>query len=151
MSSLTDRIRQDIKAAMRQKDKATLSTLRLALSAVQSKEMDTGSSLDDDGVIQVIASLLKQRRDSAQQYRAGQRDDLAAKEEQEIAILSSYLPKQLSEHEINEHIIAVIAQHEASSMADMGKVMASLKPKLQGVADMQQVSKLVRQKLGGAS
>lgn len=144
---IKDRIREDMKAAMRSHNAARLSTIRLLLAAIKQREVDERIEADDAVVMQVIAKMVKQRRDSVEQYRAGHRDDLVAKEQAEIDVLEAYLPAQMSEEDIAKIIDEAIAESGASDMAAMGKVMAIVKPRVLGQADMGTVSKLVKAKL----
>ena len=140
---IKERIREDMKAAMRAHDADRLSTIRLLLAAVKQREIDA----TDAQVTEVIAKMVKQRRDSIQQYRAGGREDLAQKEQAEIDVLSGYLPKQLSDEEIGAIIDEAIAQSGLSGMAAMGKVMGAVKAKVAGRADLGKVSALVKARL----
>ncbi len=145
--SLKVRINEDMKAAMRAKDSARLSALRLLLAAIKQKEVDERIELDDGAVLAVVDKMLKQRRDSAAQYEGAQRFDLASAERFEIDVLSAYKPAGLSADEIAAAIDAAVAATGASGPADMGKLMAVLKPQLAGKADMADVSKLVKSRL----
>ena len=145
--SLKVRINEDMKAAMRAKDSARLSALRLLLAAIKQKEIDERIELDDGAVLAVVDKMLKQRRDSAAQYEGAQRFDLASAERFEIDVLSAYKPAGLSADEIAAAIDAAVAATGASGPADMGKLMAVLKPQLAGKADMADVSKLVKSRL----
>ena len=145
--SLKVRINEDMKAAMRAKDSARLSALRLLLAAIKQKEVDERIELDDGAVLAVVDKILKQRRDSAAQYEGAQRFDLASAERFEIDVLSAYKPAGLSADEIAAAIDAAVAATGASGPADMGKLMAVLKPQLAGKADMAEVSKLVKARL----
>ena len=145
---LKAQITEDMKAAMRAKDAARLGAIRLLLAALKQREVDERIELSDADVIGVIEKLLKQRRDSVTQYEAGGRPDLADVEKFEIKVLSAYLPQQLGEAEIAAEIAAAVAASGAKGMQDMGKVMALLKPKLAGRADMAKVSSQVKAKLG---
>lgn len=145
--SLKNRLSEDVKAAMRAGEKMRLGTLRMAQAAIKQKEVDERIELDDAAVLALIDKLIKQRRDSAEQYRGGQREDLAAIEEAEIEVLQAYLPEPLTDAEIDEIIDAAIRETEAASMADMGRVMGRIKPQVQGRADMGAVSGRVRQRL----
>ena len=147
--SLKDQLLDDIKQAMRAGDKARLGTLRMASAAVKQREVDERIVADDALVLATIEKMIKQRRESAEQYRAGNRPELAATEEAEIAILQPYLPEPLATEALSELIDQAISACGASGMADMGKVMAALKPQIQGRADMGQVSSLVRTRLAG--
>ena len=145
--SLKVRINEDMKAAMRAKESARLSALRLLLAAVKQREVDERIELDDAAVLAVVDKMLKQRRDSAAQYEGAQRFDLASAERFEIDVLSAYKPAGLSADEIAAAIDAAVAATGASGPADMGKLMAVLKPQLAGKADMADVSKLVKSRL----
>jgi len=149
--SLKQRLVEDMKAAMRAGDKPTLGTIRLINAAIKQKEIDGRTSgqgeLDDAAVISLLDKMLKQRRDAINQYEAAQRADLAAIERDEITVIERYLPQKMAVSEIQAIITAAITQSGASSPADMGKIMALLKPQLAGKADMAEVSKQVRQAL----
>lgn len=145
--SLKTQITDDMKAAMRAKETARLSALRLLLAAIKQKEVDERIDLDDDGVVTVVDKMLKQRRDSVTQYEAAQRQDLADAERFEIEVLSAYKPAGLSAEQITAEVDAAIASSGASGPADMGKLMGLLKPRLAGKADMAEVSKLVKSRL----
>ena len=146
--SLKERIQQDVKDAMRAKDKPRLGTIRLITAAIKQREVDERIELDDTQVLVVLDKMCKQRRESITQFEQAGRDDLAAKEKAELELIQQYLPEQLGEAEINELINATMEQTGASSMKDMGKVMGQLKPKLQGRADMGAVSALIKARLG---
>lgn len=147
--SLKDRIGNDVKDAMRAKDRARLTTLRMLQAAIKQREVDERIELDDAAVLAIIEKQIKQRREAAQQYSDAGRDELAQAEQAEIAIFEPYLPEQLSEAEIDAAIAQAIEASGASGMADMGKVMGQLKPQLQGKADMGQVSGRVKAQLSG--
>jgi uncharacterized protein YqeY len=147
--SLKDAIKDDIKQAMRAKDQALLDRLRLLSAAIQRREVDERIQLDDAQVLAAIDKLVKQGRESIEQYEKGGRPELAAKERADIAVWQKYLPQQLTEAEINTLIDAAIAATGATGAKDMGKVMAELKPKLQGRADMGQVGGKVKARLTG--
>lgn len=147
MATLKERINDDVKAAMRSKDKERLTTLRMILAAIKQKEVDERIELDDAQVLAVLDKMAKQHRDSIAQYEQAGRTDLVAKENQELAIVQEYLPTPLSEAEISQLIRQAIEETGAASMQDMGKVMAVLKPKLQGRADMGRISGLVKAEL----
>ena len=138
-----------MKQAMRSGDKARLGTVRMALAAIQQREVDERIELDDAAVLGVLEKMIKQRRESVEQYRAGGRDDLADKEAAEIELLSAYLPEPLGEAELAAMIDAAIAATGAASMKDMGRVMAELRAHAQGRADMAVLSATVKAKLGG--
>ncbi|MCG5515594.1 GatB/YqeY domain-containing protein [Ectothiorhodospira sp. 9100] len=144
---LKTRLNEDTKAAMRSGDKARLGTLRLMQAAIKQLEVDTRSDLDDAQILAALDKMVKQRRGSISQYQNANREDLAAKEQAELEIIQAYLPQQLSEDEIRDHIEAAISETGAESPRDMGKVMGVLKPKLQGRADMGAVSGLVKARL----
>lgn len=147
--TLKERIQEDMKAAMRAKDQARLSAVRLLLAALKQKEVDERIELADADVLGIIEKMVKQRRESIAQYEKAARQDLADQEKFEIGVLQAYLPQQMGEAEIAQAIGAAVAESGASGVKDMGKVMALLKPRLAGRADMGKVSALVRSKLGG--
>jgi uncharacterized protein YqeY len=147
--SLKSRITEDMKGAMRAKDAARLSTIRLLLAAIKQREVDERIELTDADVLSVIDKMIKQRRDSITQFEAGRREDLAAVERAEVAVLTEYMPAQLSDTEIDALIAEAIAATGASGMAAMGKVMAWLKPRLAGRADMGAVSARIKARLAG--
>ena len=144
---IKDRIREDMKTAMRSHDAASLSTIRLLLAAIKQREVDEQIDADDAIVLQVIAKMVKQRRDSVEQYVSGGRQDLADKEAAEIKVLEGYLPKGLSDEEVNAVIDAAIAEVGQTGMAAMGKVMGLVKAKVAGRADLGKVSALVKARL----
>ena len=146
--SLKAKITEDMKAAMRAKDAPRLSAIRLLLAAMKQREVDERIELADADILAIIEKMLKQRRDSVTQYQAGRRQDLADVEKFEIGVLSAYMPQQLSEAEIAGEVAAAVAAAGAKGMQDMGKVMAVLKPRLAGRADMARVSSLVKARLG---
>ncbi len=146
--SLKAQITDDMKAAMKAGEKDRLATIRLILAALKQKEVDDRVELDDAMILQILDKMVKQRRDSIQQYQNAGRPELADKEQAEIDIIQTYLPEQLSDDEISAMIDAAIADTGASSMKDMGKLMGVLKPKLQGRADMGAVSGLIKARLG---
>lgn len=147
--SLKERITADMKDAMRAKDSVRLETVRMLLAAIQRREVDERITLDDAQVLAVVEKLIKQGRDSVEQFTKGGRDDLVAKESAQLAILETYLPEQLGEAQIDALIDKAIADTGAGSMKDMGKVMGVLKPELQGRADMGAVSAKLKQRLAG--
>lgn len=147
MGSLASRIQDDVKAAMRSKDKERLATLRLITAAIKQKEVDERIELDDAGILSVLEKMLKQRKDSIEQFGKAGRDDLIAKEESEVKVIQEYMPEQMSEAEIAAIVDAAIASTGASEMKDMGKVMGQVKPQVAGKADMGLVSSLVKAKL----
>jgi len=138
-----------MKAAMRAKESARLSTIRLLLAAIKQREVDERIDLDDTAVLGVIEKMIKQRRESIAQFEKASRNDLVDAEKAEVQVLSAYLPAQLSDAEIQKHIDSVISETSASGAKDMGKVMAALKSRLAGKADMGKVSGLVKAKLSG--
>ncbi len=146
-TSLKDRINDDVKTAMRSKDKPRLGVLRLITAAIKQIEVDKQTSLDDDAVIAVLEKMLKQRKDSISQFEKAGRDELVAQEAFEIGIIQDYMPEQLSEDEITRLIDDAISATGAASMKDMGKVMGMLKPRLAGKADMGQVSQIIKKRL----
>lgn len=149
MSELKNRITEDVKSAMRSKAKQRLATLRLITSSLKQKEVDERIELDDTMVLAILDKMVKQRKDSIEQYTKAERADLADVEKAEIVIIQEYLPAQLSDTEIEQMIDEAISTSGASGMQDMGKVMGQLKPKLQGRADMGAVSGKIKVKLGG--
>ena len=146
--SLKARITEDMKTAMRAKDSARLSTIRLLLAAIKQREVDERIELTDADVLAVIDRMVKQRRDSISQFEAGHRADLVAVESAEVDVLSAYLPAQATAAEIDALIDETIAATGAAGIAGMGKVMAVLKPRLAGRADLAAVSARVKAKLG---
>lgn len=146
-TTLKQRIQEDMKAAMRAKDSQRLGLVRMILAAIKQREVDERIELTDEQVIAVLEKMIKQRRDSVEQYRAAGRDELAEKEEYEIQTLQEYMPAALGEDELDALIDEAIAASGAGSMKDMGKVMGVLKPKVQGRADMGEVSAKVKSKL----
>jgi uncharacterized protein YqeY len=147
MSTLTARINDDVKAAMKAKDKPRLGALRLITAAIKQREVDEQITLNDEQVLVVLEKMVKQRKDSIAQYEKAGRDELAQQEAFEIGIIQDYLPEQLSDDEIDALIAEAISSSGAESMKDMGKVMGMLKPKLAGRADMGQVSQKIKQRL----
>lgn len=147
--SLKDRIKDDVKQAMRDKDEARLITLRMLVAAVQRKEVDERITLDDAQVIAVIDKQLKQARESIEQYEKGGRADLADKEKREMAVMQVYMPAAMSDAEVDKLIAEAITATGAASIKDMGKVMGVLKPQVQGRADMGALGAKIKAKLGG--
>lgn len=147
MSDLKATITEQMKDAMRAKDKPRLGTIRLILAELKRIEVDERIELDDARVLTVLDKMVKQRRDSITQYEAAERPELAEKEQQELEVIKTFLPQPLSDAEITQIIDDAIAESGASSMQDMGKVMAIVKPQVQGRADMGKISGLVKQKL----
>ena len=146
---LKARILEDMKTALRAKDTARLSAVRLLLAAIKQREVDERIELTDADVVGVIEKMLKQRRDSIRQYGSAGRQDLVQAEEFEVQVLTGYMPSGLSEAEVETAVAEVIAATGAKSPQDMGKVMSALKSKLAGRADMAKVSVLVKGKLAG--
>ncbi len=145
--TLLAKIQEDVKAAMRSKDKERLQTLRLITAAVKQKEVDERIELDDAGLLAVLEKMLKQRKDSIEQFDKAGRDDLSSKEKAEVLVIQEYMPEQMSEAEVAAIVDAAVASTGAESMKDMGKVMGQVKPQVAGKADMGLVSKLVKAKL----
>jgi uncharacterized protein YqeY len=148
-SALKTQLTEDMKTAMRAKDKARLGVIRLALAAIKQREVDERIELDDTQVLAVIDKMVKQRRDSAQQYKDANRPELEAQENYEIGVLLEYLPVALDEAELDALITKAIADAGASSMQEMGKVMGLLRPQVQGRADMGAVSAKIKAHLAG--
>jgi uncharacterized protein YqeY len=142
--TLKETLSEDMKTAMRAKDSEKLATIRLINAAIKQREVDERIELGDDQVLSVIEKMIKQRKDSITQFEAGGRQDLADKEKSEIAVLAAYMPAQMSEAEVQAEVASAVTQTAASGPQDMGKVMAVLKPKLAGRADMTAVSALVK-------
>jgi len=147
--SLKSKITEDMKTAMRAKDTARLGTVRLLLSAMKQKEVDERVELIDADVLSIIEKMLKQRRESIAQYEKAARTDLADVEKAEIAVLSAYLPQQMTDAEVTEAVLAAIKESGAAGPKDMGKVMGLLKSRLAGRTDMGKLSGLVKAKLQG--
>ncbi|SMC16610.1 hypothetical protein SAMN02745857_00223 [Andreprevotia lacus DSM 23236] len=144
--SLKAQITQDMKTAMKEKQVERLGTIRLLLAAIKQREVDERIELDDAAITAVIEKMLKQRKDSIEQYVAAQREDLANVERAEVEVLKAYMPQQLSEAEVTAAVDAAIATH-GKTPAAMGKIMAELKGALAGRADMAEVSKLVKARM----
>jgi len=142
--SLKERITEDMKASMRSGDKERLGGIRLVLAAIKQREVDERIQLDDTQVLAVLDKMIKQRRESIAQFEAGARADLVAKESAELAVLLAYLPAQLAESEVESLIRAAIASTGATTMKDMGKVMAAVKPQVQGRTDMGALSNRIK-------
>lgn len=147
--TLKTRIQDDMKQAMKAGDKERLKVVRMLLAAIKQIEVDKRTELDDAGVLGVLEKMVKQRRESVSQFRAGNRDDLADIELAEIAVLETYLPAPLSETEVDAMIAKAVADTGATSIRDMGKVMAHLKSNVQGRADMSTVGAKVKAQLSG--
>jgi hypothetical protein len=147
--SLKKRIEEAMKAAMRAQDKPRLGTVRLILAAIKQREVDERITLDDTQVLVVLDKMLKQRRDSVDQFRKAGREDLATIEEAEMKVIQEFMPTALSDAELDALVAEAVATSGAASMKDMGKVMALLKPQVQGRADMGAVSAKIKAKLPG--
>ncbi|MEZ8147744.1 GatB/YqeY domain-containing protein [Enterovibrio norvegicus] len=144
---LISRIKSEQIVAMKAKDKPRLGTIRLVISAVRQQEIDGQKTLNDEEVLAVLVKMVKQRRDSVSQYQSAGRDDLADVELAEISVLDEFMPQPLSNDEVDAMVKEAIAASGASSMQDMGKIMAILKPQVQGRADMGKISQLVKSNL----
>ena len=147
--SLKARITEDMKAAMKAGEKDRLGVIRLIQAAIKQREVDERIELDDAQVLQALEKMVKQRRDSVSQFDAAGRTDLADKERYEIGVLQAYLPEQLGDSEIDAIVAACISETGASGPKDMGKVMGVIRAKVQGRADMQQVSERIKRALAG--
>ncbi|WP_334178487.1 GatB/YqeY domain-containing protein [Pseudoxanthomonas sp.] len=147
--SLKQQLTDDMKTAMKAGEKHRLGVIRLINAAIKQREVDERIELDDAAVLAVLEKMVKQRKDSVSQFEAANREDLAAIERAELAVIDTYLPAKLGEAEILAAIEAAVAETGASSPADMGKLMGVLKPRLAGQADMGQVSALIKKKLAG--
>ena len=149
MSTLKERITEDMKAAMRAKDAERLGAIRMLTAAIKQKEVDERVELDDAGVVGIVDKLLKQRKDSIEAFEKANRQDLADKEKAEVAVLQAYLPARLSADEVAVEVKAIVAETGAKGAGDMGKVMGAAKARLAGKADMGQVSAAVKAALAG--
>jgi uncharacterized protein YqeY len=147
--SLKEQITEDMKNAMRAKEPARLQTIRLIIAEIKRKEVDDRIELDDTQTLAIVEKMIKQRKDSISQFEAGNRQDLADIEKAELAILAAYMPAGLSDEEVAAEVAAAVAASGAAGPQDMGKVMAIVKPKLAGRADMTVVSGLVKKALSG--
>ncbi|GAA5783964.1 GatB/YqeY domain-containing protein [Chitiniphilus shinanonensis] len=145
--SLKARIQEDMKSAMKARETDRLGAIRLLMAAIKQREVDERIELDDAGIVVVIDKMLKQRKDSIEQYEAAQRQDLADKEKAEVEVLIAYMPQRLSQADIDAAVAEVIAAH-GTTPAAMGKIMADLKARLAGRADMGEVNKLVKSRMG---
>lgn len=145
--SLKDQLSEQQKIAMRARNKARLGTLRMLLAEIKQKEIDSRENLDDDAIIAIVTKMVKQRKDAATQFEQAGRQELADGERQEIVVLQEFLPQPLSADELDTLLNNAIADTGASGMQDMGKVMAVLKPQIQGRADMGKVSASIKAKL----
>ena len=149
LASLKERITEDMKAAMRSGEKERLGVIRMITAAIKQREVDERISLDDVQVLSVLEKMIKQRKESVEQFKAGNRQDLADKEAAEITLVQGYMPSQLSAAELDALINEAVAATGASSIKDMGKVMGLIKAKAQGRADMGAVGAKIKAKLGG--
>jgi uncharacterized protein len=149
MSTLKDRITEDMKAAMRARDTERLSAVRLLLAAIKQREVDERVVLDDTAVVAVVDKLIKQRKDSVAAFAQAGRDDLVAKESAELQVLQAYLPQRMDAGEVRAEVAALVAELGAAGPADMGRVMAAAKSRLGGRAEMAMVSAAVKQALAG--
>ena len=149
MSTLKDRITDDMKAAMRAKDSERLGAIRMLTAAIKQKEVDERVELDDTAVVAIVDKLIKQRKDSIEAFQKAARQDLADKEIAEMAVLQVYLPARLSADEVADEVRAIVAELGATGPGDMGKVMGAVKARLAGKADMGQVSAAVKAALAG--
>ena len=147
MSKLKQLITDDMKLAMKAQDKPALKAIRMILGAIKQKEIDERIELDDNQVMAVIQKMVKQRKDSISQFSDAGRTDLVEVEEAELLIINNYMPKQLSDDEIEAAVVKAISDTGADSMKDMGKLMGILKGQLDGKADIGQVSQLIKSKL----
>ncbi|MDP2793569.1 MAG: GatB/YqeY domain-containing protein [Sulfurisoma sp.] len=145
--SLKTRINEDMKIAMKARETARLGAIRLLMAAMKQKEVDERIELDDAGVVGVIEKMLKQRKDSITQYEAAKRQDLADAEKFEVEVLMAYMPQAMSAAAVEAIVVQAVADSGAKGPADMGKVIALVKPRVAGRADMGEVSKLVKAKL----
>jgi uncharacterized protein YqeY len=149
LATLKERITDDMKAAMRSGEKERLGAIRMITAAIKQREVDERITLDDAQVLSVLEKMIKQRKESVEQFKAGSRQDLADKEAAEITLLQGYMPSQLSAAELDALINDAVASTGAASIKDMGKVMAIIKAKAQGRADMGAVGAKIKAKLGG--
>ena len=146
--TLREKINEDMKTAMKARETEKLGAIRLLQAALKQKEVDERIVLTDDMILNIIEKMLKQRKDSIEQFTTGNRIDLVAKEEFEVGVLSAYMPQQMSEADVAAIVDAVIAETGATSAKDMGKVMNTLRPKVAGRADMGKLSAVVKARLG---
>ncbi|WP_460188256.1 GatB/YqeY domain-containing protein [Thiomicrorhabdus hydrogeniphila] len=146
--TMKEQLTAEMKACMKAKDKERLQVVRSLLAAIKQVEIDNQTTVDDAGILAILDKAMKQRRDSHQQFTDADRPDLAEQEAYEMSVIQDFMPQALTEDEINALIDDVMTKTGASSMQDMGKVMGLLKPEMQGRADMGEVSKLIKAKLG---
>ena len=147
--SLLERLSEDAKAALRAGDKNRLSVLRMAVAAIKQREIDSRETLDEAGAQGIVEKMVKQRREAAEQFKVGKREDLADKEAAEIVVLRAYLPAPMSEAETSALVEDVISELAASAMKDMGRVMGEIKKRAAGSVDLGRVSGMVRARLSG--
>jgi len=145
--SLKEKLQEDLKSSMKNKDTVKKSVVTLIRASIKQYEVDNRVELSDDEIVDLIAKQLKQRRDSLVEFKKANRDDLVSETESEIEVLKEYLPQQLSEEELNEIVKATISEVGATSMKDMGKIMAAIKPKTKGRADGKLINELVKNNL----
>lgn len=148
--SLLQKLDEDLKTALKTSDKLKLSVLRMAKAAVKNQQIDKGRELRDEEILAIFSTLAKQRRESIEQFSKGGRDDLVRQESQELLILQSYMPVQLSAEELNAMILQAIKEASAETEADMGKVMKLLAPRIKGIADGKWVNNRVKELLHGS-
>ena len=147
MSDLKQRIVEDMKSAMRSKEKLRLLTVRTMLAAIKQQEVDTREEVDDTAILVILDKMCKQRRESISQFKKADRNDLVEQEEAELEVIQVYLPEPLSDNELQALVAEAMAETGASSMRDMGKVMSFIKPKAQGRADMGKISAIIKSQL----
>ncbi|MGL5694874.1 MAG: GatB/YqeY domain-containing protein [Peptostreptococcaceae bacterium] len=145
--SLKEKLQEDLKSSMKNKDTVKKSVVTLIRASIKQYEVDNRVELDDEAIIDLVAKQLKQRRDSLVEFQKANRDDLVSETEAEIEVLKEYLPQQLSEEELNEIVKSTISEVGATSMKDMGKIMAVIKPKTKGIADGKLINELVKNNL----
>lgn len=146
--TLQEQLMQDMKTAMKQKERIRLSTIRQIRSSIKNREIELGKELNDEEVLKVISTLVKQHKESIEQFSKGGRDELVKKEQAELAVLESYLPQQMSEADVTALVKEAIETVGATSMKDIGKVMKYIMPKTQGRADGKMINQLVKNHLG---
>jgi uncharacterized protein YqeY len=148
MSDLKSRIFEDMKSAMRSKEKQRLQAIRSILAVIKQQEVDTRADVDDSAVLAILDKMAKQRKESIFQFKKADRSDLVEQEEAELEIIQSYLPEPLSDEELQNLVAEVLAETKATTMRDMGKVMSIIKPRAQGRADMGKISGMIKAQLG---
>ena len=147
MSSIKKKLQEDVKVATKSRDQLTLDTLRMVLAAIKNREIEKKADIDDGAIIALISTLVKQRREAAELYRKGNREELAQKEEKEIVLLKTYLPEEISKDEIYKIVDDGLKEAGADSLADIGKAMKVVMAKIAGRADGKVVSAVVKEKL----